>query len=388
MRCLHTIWPYLLATLLAGCGPTPGPDEPPAAALELQRVLGGDADAAFLRAAGQRTFRFPQDHGQHAGYRNEWWYFTGNLFAADGRRFGFQLTFFTHALPPGEVDPGEVDSRPASAWQAERLWMAHFALVDATGGTHQAFERFSREALGLAGAEVEPGFRVWLDDWQVASIGATAAQPQADNPWRLQAAQEDLGLDLELHTRKGPVLHGEDGLSRKSAAAGNASWYFSLTRMVASGQLQLGGETLEVSGSAWLDREWSTSALDADQSGWDWFSLQFDDGTELMYYQLRDEQGQAHPFSSGSMVAADGMRLALDRDVVGLTELGHWTAPNGVRYTTRWRLQAAGGRELLVEAVLQDQWMDLSLPYWEGAVTAFDAESGARLGHGYLEMVR
>lgn len=382
MSGIHKTWPVLLLALLAACGPAPEPAVQRETALQLQAVLGGEADARFLRAEGQRRFRFPEDHGLHPGYRNEWWYFTGNLAAADGRRFGFQLTFFTHALLPGEAERQSV-----SSWQAERLWMAHFAVVDEAGATHQAFERFSREALGLAGAEVEPGFRVWLDDWQVAGIGAPAAQPQPDSPWRLQASEADFGLDLELHARKGPVLHGEGGLSRKSAAEGNASWYFSLTRLVASGELQLGGETLEVRGSAWLDREWSTSALDADQSGWDWFSLQFDDGSELMYYQLRDRQGQAHAFSAGSVVAVDGERLALERDAVQLTELEQWMAPNGVRYTTRWRLQAAG-RELLVEALLQDQWMDLSLPYWEGAVRVSDAASGARLGHGYLEMVR
>lgn len=383
MKCWLRAWTCLLCSvLLLGCAPDPATTDRPAGVLELQGVLGGGAEGGYLRAEGQRAFRFPEDHGLHGGYRNEWWYFTGNLAAADGRRFGFQLTFFTHALPPATAAP-----EAGSAWRSERLWMAHFAVVDHAGRVHQAFERFSREALGLAGAQVEPAFRVWLDDWQVAQPGPVTAQPQEGSPWLLHAAAGELVLDLALQTGKAPVLQGENGLSRKSAAPGNASWYYSLTRLVADGHLQLGDARVDVSGSAWLDREWSTSALDADQSGWDWFSLQFDDGSELMYYQLRDGAGQAHAFSSGSAVGQEGERSVLDRDAVELVELAHWTAPNGVRYTTRWRLSVAG-RELVVEALLDDQWMSLSLPYWEGAVTAFDANSGVRLGHGYLEMVR
>lgn len=382
-RLLFTPWLVAVA-LLAACAPPASGPPAELAALQLQDVLGGEADEQFLRAEGRRNFRFPQDHGLHPGYRNEWWYFTGNLAGTDGRRFGFQLTFFTHALPlPLDDEP---DSGP-SAWRSERLWMAHLAVTDETGRRHQAFERFSREALGLAGATLQPGFRVWLDDWQVRQEGLASAQPHEDRPWLLQAAEDGVALELRLVSRKQPVLQGENGLSRKSATPGNASWYYSLTRLEAEGQLQLDGEGVAVTGTAWLDREWSTSALDADQSGWDWFSLQFDDGSELMYYQLRDLAGGAHPFSAGTTVAAGGARGTLGPDDVRLEELETWTAPNGVAYTTRWRLTAPG-RDLLIEALLPDQWMGLSLPYWEGAVTVRDAVARTPLGRGYMEMVR
>ena len=157
--------------------------------------------------------------------------------------------------------------------------------------------------------------------------------------------------------------------------------------MPASGELQIGDQLYQVTGDAWLDREWSTSALDDEQQGWDWFSLQFDDGSEVMYYRLRDAQGQTHPFSAGSVVAVDGGRTALQATDAELQELASWTASNGVAYGTRWRLQVAG-RDLLISAVLPEQWMALSLPYWEGAVDIRDHDSGEILGHGYLEMVR
>jgi predicted secreted hydrolase len=344
-------------------------------AMNLQQVLGGEADESYLRAVEPRVFTFPDDHGPHPGFRNEWWYLTGNLAAEDGRRFGYQLTFFNLQLPRSAI----TDS--ASNWHSERIWMAHFAVTDAAGRQHYAFERFARENPGLAGAQVEP-FSVWLEDWRIRGTAGSA-----DLPWQVQATEEDIGLDLQLSSAKAPVLQGDAGLSRKSATPGNASYYYSLTRLPTRGTLQLGNETLEVTGNSWLDREWSTSALDVDQTGWDWFSLQFDDGTELMYYQLRDLQGQAHPFSAGKHMANDGTTTTLSSQELVLDALTHWTSPTGITYTTTWSMKTRN-LDLKIEAVLPDQWMNLSLPYWEGAVVVIDQTSGALLGRGYLEMVR
>lgn len=447
------VWMRMLVLLsallmLAACEPAAvvQPAAKPST-LNLQEVLGGEAAAGFLRAEGQRDFVFPEDHGLHPGYRNEWWYFTGNLHSTEGRRFGFQVTWFTYAPAPDAAAGSALPS--ASAWQSARIWMAHFALTDVATGEHLAFERFSRENPGLAGARSEPDFRLWLEDWQVTSAtssGAAASAaaspeqsspelasaeqasaeqvsprqssleqlsleqpfpgqpspespeqlspeqafpglPSLEQPWLLSVAEGSLRLQLALYSAKPPVLHGEQGLSRKSSRAGNASWYYSLTRMPASGELQLGDQLYQVTGGAWLDREWSTSALDDEQQGWDWFSLQFDDGSEVMYYRLRDAQGQTHPFSAGSVVDVDGGRTALQASDAELQELESWTGPNGVAYGTRWRLQVAG-RDLQVSAVLPEQWMALSLPYWEGAVDIRDHVSGEMLGRGYLEMVR
>jgi len=371
----------LLLMALQACS-NDAPPAPNETALNLQAALGGAAEAGFLRAAAPRQFSFPEDHALHRGFRNEWWYFTGNLSAVDGRHFGYQLTFFSIALKP----PGPAPL-PASAWDSDTLWMAHFAVTDRAGNTHQAFERFSRGNPGLAGvgevgsADGEP-WRVWLDDWRVEG----SATPDTF-PWQLHAVEGELQLSLQLQPGKAPVLQGDAGLSRKSATPGNASYYYSYTRMPTQGELQLGEERIRLQGNSWLDREWSTSALDADQVGWDWFSLQLDDGSELMYYQLRTLEGGAHPASAGSFTDAAGQQQSLTSNDVALASLDEWTSPSGTAYTTRWSLRWQG-RELQVRAIVQEQWMNLSLPYWEGAVELLDAESEAVLGRGYLEMVR
>ncbi|MGV3591997.1 MAG: lipocalin-like domain-containing protein [Gammaproteobacteria bacterium] len=366
-----TLGPVLLVLLLstlAGCN-REAPVE--SAAFDLASVLGGDDTEGFLRADRPREFAFPQDHGPHPGFRNEWWYFTGNLDTEDGRRFGYQLTFFNAGLPSTERET------PDSAWQSERLWMAHAALTDVDAGEHYARERFSRENPGLAGATLQP-FRVWLDDWQLSGA--------ANGPWRVQVDDAGFALDLELMPTKAPVLQGVDGLSQKSPEPGNASYYYSVTRIATRGTLRTGDDTFSVSGTSWLDREWSTSALAEDQSGWDWFSLQFDDGRELMYYQLRTSTGAAHPNSQGNWTDANARQTLVTADEIVLTELDTWTSPAGVAYATEWSLEF-GGRRWRIDAVLDDQLMDLTIPYWEGAVDVFD-ENGARAGRGYLEMVR
>lgn len=341
--------------------------------LRLDQVLGGNDIAGYLRAEAPRRFSFPGDHGLHPGFRNEWWYLTGNLSDAEGRRFGYQVTFFTAARPPDGTAP------LVSAWSSERLWMAHVGVSDIAAGTHRAYERFSRENPGLAGARMAP-FRVWLEDWQLAAAEGN------DLPWQLQVATDDLELSLSLSALKPPVLQGDAGLSRKSPEPGNASYYYSLTRLETSGSLTIGTEQYRVDGLSWLDREWSTSALAPDQAGWDWFSLQFDDGQELMYYQLRMTTGAAHPNSRGSWTDAQARQTAIRPEDLTLREVEHWTSPDGTRYPIVWELTWRG-TTWQVRALLAAQWMDLSLPYWEGAVAVLDT-TGNRVGRGYLEMVR
>ena len=337
-------------------------------------VLGGENTPGFLRAEQTRTFSFPQDHGLHEGFRNEWWYITGNLFSSSGRRFGYQLTFFYAALvPQGESSSG-------NAWISDRLWMAHLALTDSDNGRHYSAERFSRENPGLAGAR--EGL-VWLEDWAL-EIG------EDDMPWQLHATEPGsaFGLqDLVLEPLKAPVLQGKDGLSVKNAGAGNASYYYSMTRMQTEGEIAIEGELFQVSGLSWLDREWSTSALADNQRGWNWFSLQLADGQELMYYQLLDDAGRPDLFSAGNLTDASGEQHYIAADAIALQALDFWTSPAGVEYPTTWRMQFAD-RSWQVKAVLQEQYMDLLVPYWEGAVDVLDEESGEILGHGYLEMVR
>ncbi len=350
------------------------------ATLSVAEALAATSPEGFERALAPRAFAFPADHGPHPAFRTEWWYWTGNLRAAGAegtsRRFGFQLTFFRTALAPS-VAPRR------SAWGTRDVYMAHLALTDVDAGRFHARDRWARGALDLGGASGDP-FRVWLGDW-IAEGRALAAQPM-----RLRAGDGDLRIDLALSAAKPPVLHGERGLSPKSAEPGNASYYYSLTRMPVSGDVQVGGRAFPVEGLAWMDREWSTSALAPDQVGWDWFALQLDDGRELMLYRLRQRDGGIAAASQGTLVAADGVTRALDRDAIEVVVLDHWVSPRGAtRYPARWRLRVpAAGLDVVVTPLLPDQELDLAVRYWEGAVRVEGTADGRPLaGAGYVELV-
>lgn len=338
-------------------------------------ALAGDDVAGYRRATGPRRFSFPADHGPHPGYRNEWWYLTGNLEADDGRRFGYQVTFFKTAIRPD----GRQNCGDDNAWCTDHVWMGHAAVTDVANQRHLAAELFSRQQPGLAGAGTTP-FKVWLQDWQLFGIGD-------DFPWELEVLTDEFSLSLSLAPVKKPVLQGDGGLSRKSPEPGNASYYYSMTRIATHGQIHLGGDTFAVDGLSWLDREWSTSALAPDQSGWDWFSLQLDDGSELMYYRLRDLRGGPHASSSGNFTTVMGGQLAIDNDAMTLEPVETWRAPDGTVYDTTWHMRFRDN-DWIVRAVLADQLMDVTFRYWEGAVDVLAADSGERLGRGYLEMVR
>ncbi|GFO63326.1 carotenoid 1,2-hydratase [Geomonas paludis] len=339
----------------------------------VSQTLGGAAAPGYLRADKPRRFSFPADHGPHPGFRNEWWYFTGNLHAADGRRFGYQLTFFKTALTPVAVTR-------ASAWGTNEVYMAHFAVTDVAGRKYRFAERFSRAALGLAGAGGDP-LAVRLEDW--------SALQTSPRPWgvRLTAAEPDFAVDFDLVSVKPEVLNGAGGLSRKGATPGNASYYYSIPRLATSGTLRLGTERFAVSGLSWLDREWSTSALEPDQVGWDWFALHLDDGRDLMFYQLRRRDGSSDPFSGGTLVAADGSSRNLSRDEVQLEVVSWWQSPaSGVRYPSVWRLRIpTQGLALEVVPWLAEQELLTAFRYWEGAV-AVRGLDGSPGGSGYLEM--
>ena len=344
---------------------------PIAAHLTVAEALSAGDLTGFARAEAPRAFAFPRDHGPHPAFRTEWWYWTGNLAAPDGRRFGFQLTFFRTALTP------EAPAR-GSAWGAHQVYLAHFAVTDVAGRRFGAWSRTERLALGLAGAQAEP-FRVWVDDWEAQGEGATGL------PVRLRASEGDTAIDLTLEGGKPVVLQGERGLSRKGAEPGNASYYYSLTRMPARGSVTVGGRRFEVTGLAWMDREWSTSALGAELAGWDWVALQLDDGRELMFYRLRRKDGGADRFSAGAIVDSAGGARALSLDDVTLEPVDAWTSPrSGARYPARWRLSIAGlGLDLQIAPVLADQELDVGTRYWEGAVVV----AGTVAGRGYVEMV-
>lgn len=343
----------------------------------LAGVLGGDSDEAlsgYRRATAVRSFSFPRDHGPHPEYKHEWWYFTGNVETAAGRHFGYQLTLFRIALSP---------TMPArqSAWATNQLYMAHFAVSDVATESFHAFERFSRGALQLAGAQATP-FKVWLEDW-------TATGGEDTFPVHLEAGQDGVAIDLHLRDSKPIILQGERGLSRKSAAPGNASYYYSLTRLPTHGTISINGQNFTVRGNSWLDREWFTSALGDDQEGWDWFALQLSDNRELMYYRLRNKDGTGDEFSSGTLVDSDGTYRTLTNEEVTLEPMDQWRSPaTGMRYPVTWRLRVPQeDMALEIMPYINDQELDVSVTYWEGAVRVTGRARGKPVtGNGYLEM--
>lgn len=336
----------------------------------------------FARASEPRAFEFPRDHGPHDEYQTEWWYYTGNLFDASGRHFGYQLTFFRRALVPPDEQAKLADR--GSAFAFDQVYFAHFAITDSAANRHVSFEKYSRGANGLAGAQASP-FRVFVEDWS-----ATAARDDGDAAQvRLVAAQDGYAIDLTLANTKPLVFHGDRGLSQKSPNPGNASYYYSMTRMATQGKVTTPRGAFEVAGNSWLDREWSTSALDDDTEGWDWFSLQFDDWREIMFFKLRQKETGGTTFAKGTYVDADGRTELIRQDEVTIAVLDHWTSPQtGATYPVRWRLASPRyGLDIEIVARIPDQEMRLTQRYWEGAVTFTGISAdGPVAGVGYVEM--
>jgi predicted secreted hydrolase len=329
----------------------------------------------FARATAIRKFEFPADHGPHPEFKTEWWYFTGNLNDADRRLFGYELTIFRIGLTSHPI-------ASSSLWRSRDLYMAHFAMTDVQSNRFHHFERFNRGALSMAGA-IPMTLEVWLDDWSVRPVG------DAVFPLRLNAHEDDIRLELELNAAKPPVLNGVRGLSQKSAEEGNASYYYSMTRLPTHGTIQIGSQRFAVTGASWLDREWSTSALADDQAGWDWFALQLSDNTELMFYRLRRRDGRMDTLSAGTYVAASGTTEPLAHDDVAIEELGTWRSPqDGARYPSGWRIVARKqGLDLTVTPLVENQELAVSVRYWEGAVTIQGVANGRPLsGKGYVEL--
>ena len=346
-------------------------DEP----VSVSNVLRGDPAQAFARVHRPREFLFPADHGPHADYRTEWWYFTGNVNDSEGHYFGYQLTFFRFRPKAGAT-------RSRSRWRSEQFYMAHLALTDINNKKSHAFERFSRGGAGLAGASTNR-FYVWLDDWS-----ARAASTETF-PLRLRASEGRVTLDLTLDQGKAVVLHGNDGVSAKNREPGNASYYYSYTRLPTEGRITVGDRSYRVRGNSWMDREWSSSALGREQLGWDWFALQLSNDHELMYYRFRRTDNAVDRFSYGALVLPDGGVYTLGFDQVELAVLDTWSSPgSGVTYPSAWRLRVPEhGLDLRVRPALADQELALSFRYWEGAVE-FEGRfgAGAVSGRGYVEL--
>jgi predicted secreted hydrolase len=357
-----------LALLLTACGS----DKPGADAQDF--AILAQAAEGYTQAAPGRRIVFPADHGAHPDYRIEWWYLTANLQDAQGRPHGAQWTLFRTAVrPPGEA-------APQNPWQTGQVYMAHFALTWPDG--HRGFQRYARG--GDHGGETQSAvraqpFAAWLDDWSLASTGEEWL------PLEAQAAQDGFAMQLKLESDRPPVLQGDQGYSQKHPGGGG-SHYYSQPFLEASGWLEIDGRRVEVSGQAWLDREWSSQFLQADQQGWDWIALHLDSGEKLMLFQLRPQPGAPDgAYRHAVLIGPDGNKREIGPDELEL-EAGGYQQVAGRRLPLTWNIRLPSlGRELSVAALYPDQWMDVDFPYWEGAVTADGDHPGER-GVGYMEL--
>lgn len=375
IRC--TKWLFVLvALLLTGCVGGAQYVEPQTRLSAVEAVGGdrGDRSADFARVVKPRPFEFPRDHGPHPEYAIEWWYYTGNLQTDAGRHFGFQLTFFRYGLTP------ETPERN-SDWATSSIYMAHFALADVADERFYAFERLSRGAAGLAGAQGGPTFEVWLEDWRITSENDGL-------PMRLNAEQDGIAIDLVLDTDRPVVLQGERGYSQKGRERGNSSYYYSFTRLETQGTVTVDGESHAVRGLSWLDHEFGTEVLEETSAGWDWFSIQLDNNTDIMYAQVRTADGSTQ-YTYGIFIGADGSYYLLETSEATLEVLDTWRSSySGTAYPSGWQLQIPGENiDLRITPYLRDQELPLSVLYWEGAVQIEGTSNGQSVrGNGYVEL--
>jgi len=345
-------------------------------ALAVALLIFNPLAAQYRTAVPGYRFEFPRDYFDHPDFQTEWWYYTGNLKSANGRRYGFELTFFRQAV---SRDPAQ-----AATWDVKDIYLTHLALSDLDGEKFYHSERTNRAGPGIAGVSASSA-RIWNGNWQIQWDGADQ---------KLQAIDKPFQLHLTLHPEKPPVIHGENGVSQKSEGAGHASYYISLTRLSASGQLELNGETLEVSGLAWMDHEFFTHQLEASQIGWDWLSLQLEDNTELMLFRIRRKDGSLDPFSAGTYVDAQGKSTHLRANDFILQPLAEsWTSPvTHATYPIAWKI-VIPKLELELEAHTSLAAQEfagktkIAPSYWEGAIQLEGHRGKSPLGGvGYLEM--
>jgi predicted secreted hydrolase len=332
----------------------------------------------WKRAAGERKWDFPRDHGAHPDYRTEWWYFTGNLVDESGRRYGYQLTFFRQGIQK------EVKNKHNS-WLARDIHLAHFAIADIDGKSFWFSEQVSRTGPNLAGARTN-AMDVWCLNW--------SARMEKDRIF-LAASRAGVNLKLELFPRKPYVLHGKDGLSQKGPLPGQASWYYSFTDLETKGTITPEGakKAVKVSGISWFDQEFGSNQLTPDQIGWDWFALHLSDGRELMLYMMRKKDGSIEPSSSGTLVEKDGRTRHLELAATRLEVLDYWQSPRSKgRYPAKWRLRIPSAAiELTVSTLIADQELNTAgstgVVYYEGATAGTGKSSRKAVAcQGYVEM--
>jgi predicted secreted hydrolase len=340
--------------------------------------------AQWKQATAGYQFVFPRDHASHPDYKIEWWYYTGNVRTREGRRFGYQVTFFRVGIDHTPANP--------SRWAIRDLHMAHLAISDPAGRRYRYAEKLSRGGPGLAGADSHR-YNVWNDDWSAMLDSAGDAGGGRRERHLLSATSAQAAINLILEPGKAPAINGINGISQKGAQEGNASHYYSMTRMPTRGRISIDGEEFEIEGESWMDHEFGTSFLEPGQRGWDWFAMQLSDGRELMLYQLRRADGSRDPRSSGTLVDRSGKTTHLANADFTLTQgRAQFRSKNGAVYPLEWKVSVPSqGLELTVTTPLQDQELSLErstgIAYWEGLIDISGrAGTAAVTGQGYLEM--
>ncbi len=320
-------------------------------------------------------FSFPRDHGSHPDYRTEWWYFTGQIESAEGRKFGYQFTIFRVGMIAGEAQPGESAMRP------RQLLAGHFAIADMDEKTFQFAERFRRIGAGFADAS-EDDMHAWIGDWEIQRVdGDVVAITAHDN-------ESQIGVEFQLEPVKPIVFQEAGGYSKKGDEEGNASAYLSWTRMKTAGTVFLRGEDYTVQGHSWFDHEWGSSQLGVGVEGWDWFGLHLDDGRDLMIYGLRRSDGELIPQSGGTLVDQDGTAHPLTRDDFTMTALRTWTSPDtNAEYPIEWRVEIPKNDisfsvKPSIDHAEMNTTQSLGVTYWEGPVKLV----GQTTGRGYMEL--
>jgi len=361
--------------MLYSCSDKKRPDNPDS--ISVTNAMSSADTTGFEKALSKKKFVFPEDNGSHPKFRTEWWYFTGNLTSKEGRRFGYQFTVFRNAIAPSKNDPG-------SDWRSNQIYMGHFTLTDVDNNKFYYFERFSRDGNKLAGVEADP-FKLWLEDWSVTEAGKGIHE----FPLVVLAANEnDINIKFKLELTKPVVLQGDNGLSLKNKETGNASYYYSATKIKTSGNISVSGKEFSAEGYSWLDREWSTSALSEKQKGWDWFSLQLDNNVEIMYYRIRNKDGRVDSSASGSIVLPDGFKENLKQQDMIFKQKGEWFNNNNKVYPSGWSLIIPTRKiELTIVPAVKNQELNVSVKYWEGSVFVEGTYEGRKIkGAGYVEL--
>jgi predicted secreted hydrolase len=343
--------------------------------LLLPVLLPAQQEIQYRLALPGYIYSFPKDHGAHPEFKLEWWYYTGSVRSSDGREFGYELTFFRSGVDHTYENP--------SMWRVRDLYMAHFAITDIANNRFYYFEKLNRAGPGIAGAAVD-SLHAWNENWSAV----------VDNEqMKISARADQIAIDLRLSAKKPPVVHGVNGVSQKAEGPGHASHYYSMTRLATTGTIRIGSNTAEVTGESWMDHEFGTNQLTQSQAGWDWFSIQLENGSELMLYRMRNRDGTIDLYSSGTIVGPDSKVTHLGRADFVATPGRQWKSDkSGSVYPIEWTVTITGQDiQLQVVPFMDNQELvttrSTGIAYWEGAMKVSGTWRGKPVqGRGYLEL--